>query len=479
MSETRTVDVVVIGAGLAGMSAAVRLTQLGVKPVVLEAGAAQSYLCASRYTGGLFHIAMDDALAPAEVARANLDKATSGTTAPELADALVANTRRGMDWLKALGVRFISAGPEGFRRNALSPPGMRQTGTTGTNGQPYWVGRSGDSLLRTLEAKLADGGGQLLRGVRARQLCMDAGRCNGVQATQGDTALEFHAKAVVIADGGFQANAQLLERFITKRPGQLLQRNARSGHGDGLLMAEAAGAKLVGMDRFYGHMCYRDAITDERFWPYPIVDSLCAAGIVVDETGRRFCDEGRGGVYITNEIARLPEPGKTAVIFDSAIWAGPGRDWILPPNPYLVSAGGKLVTAASIEELAGMLGLVPAALAETVANYNASLSGPSQLSPPRTTGAGKPWPIVQAPFHALPIAAGITYTMGGIATDANAQVLDASDGAITGLYAAGACTGGLEGGGFAGYSGGLTKSNVFGLLAGEAIARTHFSQGSS
>lgn len=475
MNETRNADVVVIGAGLAGMSAAVRLVQMGVKPVVLEAGSAQSYLCASRYTGGLFHIAMDDALAPAEVARANLDKATSGTATAQLAEALVANTPRAMNWLKALGVRFISAGPEGFRRNALSPPGMRQTGTTGTNGQPYWVGRSGDTLLRTLAAKLSEGGGTLLRGARARQLRMEGGRCTGVLALHDGQEVDYLAKAVVIADGGFQSNEELLKRFITKRPERLLQRNARSGHGDGLLMAEAAGAKLVGMDRFYGHMCYRDAITDVRFWPYPIVDAVCTAGIVVDEGAQRFCDEGRGGVYLTNEIARLADPAGACVIFDSAIWEGPGRDWILPPNPYLLSAGGKLVTGATLEELAGKLGLPAAVLAQTVAKYNASLSGWADLSPPRTAGAGKPWPILKAPFHALPIAAGITYTMGGIATDANAQVLDTGSAPITGLYAAGACTGGLEGGGFAGYSGGLTKSNVFGLLAGEAIARAHFS----
>lgn len=470
MKESHTVDAVVIGAGLAGMSAAVRLTQLGIKPVVLEAGTAESYLCATRYTGGLFHIAMDDALAAPDVARANLDKATDGTATPELAQALVAHTPRAMEWLKSLGVRFISAGPEGFRRNALSPPGMRQTGTKGGNGQPYWVGRSGDTLLRTLAAKLAEGGGVLMRGVRARELRMEGGRCIGVNATRNESTLEFGAKAVLIADGGFQSNDDLLRRFITQRPEQLLQRNARSGRGDGLIMAEAVGAQLAGMDRFYGHVCYREAITDERFWSYPIVDSLCTAGIVVDETGRRFCDEGRGGVYITNEIARLANPAKAAVVFDRAIWDGPGRDWILPPNPYLVTAGGKLVTADTVEALASRLGLDATVLAETVARYNASLSGGAAASPPRSAGI-KPGPIVQAPFHALEIAAGITYTMGGIVTDANAQVLDTQRVPIEGLYAAGACTGGLEGGGFAGYSGGLTKSSVFGLLGGEAIAK--------
>ncbi|WP_414708656.1 FAD-binding protein [Ramlibacter sp.] len=103
-------------------------------------------------------------------------------------------------------------------------------------------------------------------------------------------------------------------------------------------------------------------------------------------------------------------------------------------------------------------------------DYNASLSGGAAVSPPRSAGS-KPWPITQAPFHALEIAAGITYTMGGIATGANAQVLDTQEMPIEGLHAAGTCAGGLEGGGFAGYSGGLTKSSVFGLLSGERSPR--------
>jgi fumarate reductase flavoprotein subunit len=129
------------------------------------------------------------------------------------------------------------------------------------------------------------------------------------------------------------------------------------------------------------------------------------------------------------------------------------------------------VTAGSIAELAGKLHLDAAALQKTVDEYNRLVAGeavPGQ--PPRSTQPYKAWPVRQGPFHAVEVCAGMTYTMGGIATDAQARVLDTRDQPIAGLYAAGACTGGLEGGGAAaGYSGGLSKASVFGMLAGEAI----------
>lgn len=465
MTPTLDSDVIVIGAGLAGLSAANKAAQEGLRVTVLEQSSDEAYLCNSRYTGGLFHIAMDDMAGEPDWARANLERTTRGTTDPALADALTQNARRTLRWLSSLGVRFIQAGPDGLRRNALAPPGVRQTGLN-------WRGRAGDVMLRTLGERLLASGGVLQRGVTARQLRMDGGRCVGVDATRADgQPLALRGRAVVIADGGFQANPDLLRRFITARPERLLQRNAGSGQGAGLQMAEAVGARLVGMDRFYGHLQHRDAMSNPALWPYPVVDSLATAGLVVDGAGRRFCDEGLGGVYVSNAVAQLPDPLSAVIVFDEATWNGPGRDWLLSANPYLMHAGGSLISAATLPELATRLRLDPATLVDTVERYNRLIQGgPADGQPPRSTTAYPAWPVRQGPFHAIEICAGITYTMGGIATDAQGQVLDTQDQAIPGLYAAGACTGGLEGGGeAAGYSGGLSKSSVFGLLTGEAI----------
>ena len=465
MSASGNFDVVVIGAGLAGLSAGVRAAEGGLRVRVIEQSTDELYLCNSRYTGGLFHIAMDDMAGdPAWVAN-NICRAMRGKTDEALVQALTGNARRTLTWLKQKGVRFIKVGPDGLRQNSLAPPGVRQTGLN-------WRGRSGDVMLRTLADALKRHGGVLTRGVEAQHLIMEDGRCIGIVAREGDRETQIPARAVVIADGGFQGDPDLLKRFISPAPERLLMRNARTGRGSGLRMAEAVGAKLVGTDSFYGHIQYREAITDGRFWPYPVLDSLATAGIVINGKSERFCDEGLGGVYITNAIARLPDPLSAVIVFDDAIWNGPGTDWLLPANPYLIRAGGKLISANGLEDLAKQLSLPADALSATVKSYNAAVGGQVAASPPRTTGNYKAWPIVKAPFHAVPVCAGVTYTMGGIATDAKARVLNQMGTPIEGLFAAGSTTGGLEGGSFCGYSGGLSKSSTFGLIAGDTLIET-------
>jgi len=228
--------------------------------------------------------------------------------------------------------------------------------------------------------------------------------------------------------------------------------------GDAIRLAEEAGAALAGMENIYGHLLCQDARHDDRLWPYPIMDLLAGAGIVVDRAGRRMMDEGLGGVYMTNALARLADPQGTVVVFDRAIWEGPATEFILPANPYLPLSGGTVESAGSLQDLATRLGIDAAGLAHTVKAYNAALSQgtASALSPPRTGGGARP--ILHAPYHAVRLMPGITFTMGGISIDGHGRVLRADGAPIPGLYAAGCCTGGFEGGVHSGYVGGLTKS---------------------
>lgn len=462
MNASQDLDVVVVGAGLAGLCAAVRAAEGGLRVRVIEKSTEDAYLCNSRYTGGLFHIAMDDMAGDPAWVVDNIRRAMHGETDEDLATTLAANARRTLAWLKQQGIRFIKAGPDGLRQNSLAPPGVRQTGL-------HWQGRAGDVMLRTLADVLRRRGGTLSRGVEALALVMEGGCCNGLRVRENGAEAVLHAHAVVLADGGFQADMELMRRFVSPAPERLLMRNARTGSGAGLRMAEAVGAKLVGMQSFYGHIQYRAAMEDERFWPYPVLDSLATAGIVVDGTGVRFCDEGLGGVHVTNAIARLADPLSAVIVFDDAIWNGPGTDWLLPANPYLLSAGGALVSEPTLEALAEKLSIPTNRLAQTVAAYNAKAQDGAAAAPARTTTSYKAWPILKAPFHAIPVCAGVTYTMGGIATDARARVLSTQGAPIPGLFAAGATTGGLEGGSRSGYSGGLSKSSVFGLITGDTL----------
>jgi fumarate reductase flavoprotein subunit len=294
----------------------------------------------------------------------------------------------------------------------------------------------------------------------------------GVTTHQDGKVLDLRAGAVVIADGGFPGNAELFREYIGPQPDRVLMRHAGTAIGDGLRMAADAGAGLVGFDRFYGHLLSRDAMEKRGLWPYPQIDAVATAAIVVDQRGYRILDEGLGGISITNDLARLDDLLCATVICDAPIWETAGKAAQIPPNPQLLAAGGTLRQAETIEALAEAAGLPTENLAATVADYNDAVrfNRLVTLLPERSTRSGAPRRIETPPFFAIPICAGITNTTGGIAIDGHGRVKRPDGSAIAGLYAAGGATGGLEGGGALGYVGGLIKACVFGLRVAEHAA---------
>jgi fumarate reductase flavoprotein subunit len=453
-------DVIVIGGGIAGLTAANRAAELGQRVVVLEKSAEDQYLCNSRYTYGTFHINFSDVEADEGVLLRRIDAATEGFARQDLARAVAKNGRRLMGWLRSEGVELVNLGE--YQTNVLAPPWRKGYGLT-------WRGFAGDVALRRLEANFRKRQGRILRGTRARALQFVSG---GI-ALETEGPEKFRASAVVIADGGFQANLDMVRQHITPAADKLLQRNGGTAMGDGLRMAQALGATVTGMENFYGHLHSRDAMHTTKLWPRPYADELAVAGIVIDGSGRRVADEGRGGVYLSNAVARLPDPLNTVVVFDQPIWDGaPGRGHAQPPNPLMLEAGATLHRADTIAALAALIGVPAQSLQEAVGQYNAALDAGTlqELSPPRTT-QNRPWPIKTPPFYAMPICAAITNTMGGIVVNGDGAVLDATDKPVPGLYAAGSTIGGLNGGPYAGYVGGLINATM-GLVAAEAIARS-------
>jgi len=333
-------------------------------------------------------------------------------------------------------------------------------------------------MLGELKKRLEERQGRIFFGTQAMALRMASGHCTGVTARDQNGETAFGGGAVVIADGGFPGSADLFRRHIGPHPERVLQRHAGSARGDGLRMAEAAGAALARLDRFYGHLLSRDAMQNEGLWPYPQIDAVATAGIVVDASGQRLLDEGLGGISITNDLARLDDPLCATVICDAAIWESAGRAAQIPPNPQLEKGGGTLHRADTIAALAAKAGISPERLSETVTAYNAAVRSGALvlLAPPRSTRGGSPKPIETAPFFAISICPGITNTMGGIAIDGHGRVKRPDHSVIDGLYAAGGSTGGLEGGGALGYVGGLIKACVFGFRVAEhAAARRRLS----
>ena len=465
MNAATSYETLIIGAGLAGLTCGLRLAEKGVKVAILEKGETDRYLCNSRICGGAFHVSYGDVHEPPEVLMNAMKGKTQNFARQSFLDVMANNAGNTARWLRGKGLRFIKVGDAPHRQTTLAPPIAQK-------GRDYWHGRGGDVMLRTLHAELKKAGATLLLGTRALSLRMAGGACVGVEAEQQGKRVSLDARNVVISDGGFQANQELLREFVTREPAKIRQRNAQTATGDGLTMARQVGAALVGMKNFYGHPLIQDALTNDDLWPFPVMDDLCVAGVMVDTSGKRFVDEGLGGVYLANHIAGMADPLSTIVIYDQPIWDGPGKAFITPANPLIVTNGGTVHKGNTITEIAQKLGLPAGALEQTIAEYNAALDAgtTAQLSPARSTRDIKAWPIRTAPFYAARLVAGITYTMGGIAVDGDSRVLDANDNPITGLYAAGACTGGLEGGPAVGYVGGLSKASTTGFCAAEHIA---------
>ena len=448
-------DLIVMGGGLAGLAAANRAAGGGLSVLVLERGAEPGYFCNSRIAGGLLHVAFRDMTRPADEIRASVAEAVGGSGGPAtaLSGLLADDAGKVLAWLRAEGGAFVRGGAPEFMRWVMAPPRRRRGGLD-------WKGRGPDALLRRLARNLAARGGALRLGSPVEALAVGDGRVRGVRTATGAEEARF----VLIADGGFQDNPELVRRHFSPQPGRLFRRGAGGGRGDGIAMAEAAGAATVGMDRFYGHLLGLDAFENDRLWPYPTLDSLAAVSLLADGAGRRFCDEGLGGVFMANELARLDDPEGAAVVFDDRCWREDAADNRYPPalNPSFPAASGRVFEAPTIERLAEDLAMP--ALAGTVAAHNAG-----RREPARTTARFPAKPIAEPPFRAIRAAAGITYSMGGLAIDRAARVLDRDARPIPGLYAAGSAAGGLEGGPRAAYLGGLAKAVATGLRAAEAM----------
>ncbi len=458
-------DLIVIGAGFAGLTTANRAAELGLKALVLEAGSEELYDCNSRFSTGSCHVAFRTPWTdPGELTNTIIDN-VDGAARIDLAEAIGKNAARTIEWLKGQGAAFEDHPRRTDHMPMLSPLREMKAGLD-------WEGGGANALLQKLGDQLVKAGGEIRRGTRAMKLLRENDNISGVEIISEEKTQTINANAVVIADGGFQADSELVQQHIGCDISQLQRRNAGTGVGDGLKMATEIGAAAVGLDSFYGHVLSRDAMTNEKLWPYPQVDQICATSIVVDRDGQRFADEGLGGIYIANAIARLDDPLSATTIFDSCVWEAAKTTDNVPPNPSLPDAGGTVLEAASLGELANAAGVNPGGLSATIALYNehAAFSADSPLTPGRTQTTYTAQPILDPPFYAIPLCAGITVTSGGLSVNGKGQVMNSNDRPISGLYAAGSTVGGLEGGPRAAYVGGLIKSFCIGHLAAETIA---------
>jgi fumarate reductase flavoprotein subunit len=466
-------DLIVVGGGIAGWSAALSARLAGAAVVLLELNESDVSGGNTVLSAGVFHAAyLDPERNPRELRDALLAK-VDGHARGDVVEAWASNVRRARDFLAAHGGRFFRFRAEEQHWNVLEP--MRVVEDPHTRdllGNAPWRDMGPHRLVREMHAGFVARGGQFVGGARARGIIRARRRITGVEVERAGGARETIAgSAVVLADGGFQGNRELVARYITST---YCLRGSPSDRGDGLLMAQELGAATSNMNAFYGHVLIRDSLHNDRLWPDPSPEAIIDHAIVVDGSGRRLIDEWRPAPArasfadrLAGPIAWSQTPGDCWVVFDERIWNEYGTLGLTaPPNPTLVDEGATVLRAATAHELARRAGLPEDTLASTVDAFNRFCRDGTPIFPPRS---GDPRAL-EPPYYAIPLVAGITSAMGGVLVDGRARVLDGDGELIPGLYAAGGTMSGLQGGPRNGYAGGWSEAATFGLLAGENAA---------
>jgi fumarate reductase flavoprotein subunit len=447
-------DVVVMGGGIAGLTIARHIQELGVERVLIVERGNEGGENNARISGGLIHPAwMDMKDDPEDIYKAIMD-ITEGTAVPELARAYADTCETAIDWLIDQGVSIDPKNSEvPYMRWATSP----HNSGTGKRIDPT---RGPDQMMQVLYSNFLSNGGVVEYNSAIIDASFIEGYWEAKVVNQEDSQVnKVKSKTLVLADGGFQANKRLLDQYVGPNASKSVLRSQSSQQGDSLSIALKNGAKVVGMDKIYGHIVSRNAETNDLLWPYPPLDKMSLVSAVINSQGELVEDQFSNGIALCNALAKSAEPMSYYAVFDDSVWEHEAKDnpYGSPvPNPDLVERGGEIFKANSIEELSSQIGIEN--LKELVEHHNA-LNDTQNIRKK----------ISSAPYYAVPIAPGITFTMGGILTNDNGQILNNSGEVINQLYAVGSCSGGLDGGPTNGYVGGLASSLVFGLRAAKNI----------
>ncbi|MDY5841355.1 MAG: flavocytochrome c [Peptoniphilaceae bacterium] len=363
-----------------------------------------------------------------------------GINNPELVKTLVDNSAATIEWLKENGMTLESVGSFG------GASVKRIHRPVGEDGKTVAVG----SYLVPKLTKLAkEKGVEILYSTPATELIQENGKVAGVKA--GD--ITVHAKSVVLATGGFGADLERVVSYKKDLKG-FVTTNAPGATGDGIDMAAKAGAATVDMDQIQIHP------TVEQSTASLITEGVRGDGaILVNQEGVRFTNEVSTRDVVS--AAEIAQPGGYAyLIFDQAL-----ADKSAPLSGYIKK--GFTTAGETYEELAKTIDVDPATLTKTMETWNGYVEAKKDPDFDRTSFTE---PLSKAPFYAIKLSPGIHHTMGGLVINTASQVLNESSEPISGLYAAGEVTGGVHG---ANRLGGNAVADIliFGRIAGQNAAK--------
>ncbi|HEY6870960.1 MAG TPA: FAD-dependent oxidoreductase [Novosphingobium sp.] len=439
MSDSAAVlecDFLVIGGGMAGLSAAGWAAERGARVIVVERGAdigGSAFL-----SGGVLWTATS----PGRMA-------LYGGGDMALASQVLDTYPVALDWLRQRGVAISCAMPV-------------------LHGRGYQI----DIIehLRGCARMVEQAGGALALETETLELMTDgSGAVAGARTSHPDGAIEIHAGATLIATGGYQASPELRARYIHPHARDMLLRSNPRSDGAGIQLGLRAGAMMnEGNPGFYGHL-----VSESREWGLErhytgLSQYHSDQSLLLNQAGERFCDETTGDH--TNTYHTLRQPGARALCFwDERVHRAHATQAVVASAPPLdkmqvaLQHGGKGIVAGTLAEVAAFAdaqGFAGAAAVRTIEDYNQrTRSGWEMLVPGRADVCQA---YDQAPFYALVVHPAITFTFGGLVIDGDGRVLGRDGQAIPGLFAAGSDAGGAFG---TGYAGGLAMAMTFGIRA--------------
>ena len=369
-----------------------------------------------------------------------------GTNDPALVTELCANSADSIAWLDGIGIKLPSVGSFG------GASVKRIHRPVDAEGKTLSVG---SYMIPLLQENCEKNGVEILLNTTVESVLTDAaGAAVGVQgiAKDGGT-VTVNAKAVVLATGGFGANLDMVVGYKPELKG-FQTTNAPGAQGQGISMATAIGAGTVDMEQIQIHP------TVEFNSASLITEGLRGDGaILVNAEGKRFTDEvGTRDVVSAAEIAQTG--GYAWLVIDQKM-----ADASNVIKNYIKA--GYTVTGDSAETLAAQMGVDPAALSATMTGWNACVAAESDPEFNRTSFAS---PLDTAPYYAIKVSPGVHHTMGGLRIDTGTEVLTEAGTPIPGLFAAGEVTGGVHGQNRLGGNA-VADFVVFGRIAGASAAQ--------
>ncbi len=452
-----TVDVVVIGAGGAGLAAGVSANQAGASVLVLEKmGKVGGNTILSGGALNAVDEGSETALSHEDSVELHYTQTLEGgdnVGDPELVRIMVEKAWDGVEWLQGLGMDFL---PDPFTvTGGMWPRAHKPAEPVGTGFFKTYMAYvdSHDNIDVMLNAK-------------AEHLIIEEGRVVGVTGT-GTTGNKITVRAnkgVVLATGGFALNVQMRQEYNTIWPDlseSLKSTNHPGATGDGIELALEANAQLVDMG-----LIQLLPIGD------PVSGSLSGnieqdveKRIFVNTNGDRFVNEGGRRDEMTVALLEQPNHLMYTIVDSHSYPTGDVRNNFNESIDELVEAG-RAYKADTLEELAEKIGVPSENLIASVENFNKHVESKETDEFGRTLYSEK---IDKAPFYAGPRVPTVHHTMGGVKINTNAQVLDGEGNAVAGLYAAGEVTGGIHGANRLGGNA-LTDILVFGRIAGQSAA---------